>query len=117
MIPQLADKCCIATDRAGRWALVLLVWQLTACGDDSYRKIQVTSIQPGATPFISQVELTGPELLSLSHVSYYISPKAGSASAPVQVRYSLAALQRKGAVSASAPVTIKVLFPDLLKCL
>ncbi len=97
-------------DRAINWIRVPLLWAalgLTACGDDSAH-VQVASVQQGATPFITQVELTGSGLQNLSHLAYSILPKANAASAPVVVHYSIAALQRKGAVIDSTTATMKI---------
>ena len=49
----------------------------------------------GVTPFISVVRLTGQRLSELSSVSYVIEPKPGSASRPVRVSYSQAALRNR----------------------
>ena len=54
---------------------------------------------PGPTPFISFLQLSSPSLASLAAVSWSIQPKPGSASRPVSVRYSTAALERRGWVS------------------
>jgi hypothetical protein len=62
---------------------------------------------PGSTPFISMLALTGASLATLDSVSYTVQPKPGSASKPVSVRYSQAALQRRGWVTETG-VTVPV---------
>jgi hypothetical protein len=62
---------------------------------------------PGATPFISMLQLTGSSLANLASVSYTVQPRSGSASKPVSVSYSQAALQRRGWITetgATVPV-------------
>ena len=54
---------------------------------------------PGSTPFISFLQLSSPSLATVAAVSWSIQPKPDSASRPVSVRYSIAALQRRGWVS------------------
>ncbi len=67
----------------------------------------VVSSAPGRTPFISFVELSAPSLDSLQSVGYVVQPKAGSASKPVSVTYTLERLQSRGYVSGST-ITLPV---------
>jgi arylsulfate sulfotransferase len=108
MITRGVSQFCAATGRMRRLGTMLVALQLAACGGGADNKIEVTSIQQGPTPFIAHAELMGPGLRGVTHLGYYIEPKAGSATAPVHVRYSLAALQRKGNVTDDGTVTIKV---------
>ena len=58
--------------------------------------ISVAGSQPGVTPFISLVRITGQGLSNLTSLTYTISPKPNSVSQPVNVTWSAAALARKG---------------------
>jgi len=62
---------------------------------------------PGATPFISTLQLTGSSLANLASVSYTVQPRSGSVSKPVSVSYSQAALQRRGWITETG-VTVPV---------
>ena len=55
----------------------------------------VTSYAPGATPFISFVRLNVSELANFKAAEFQIAPKTGSATRPVDVRYSRRYLQRR----------------------
>ncbi len=101
------DRGCCLIRWIFRAAAVLAAVQLAACGNDA-SNVQVSGIQQGETPFISFVDLTGSDLKSLVRVGYFISPKSGTASAPVHVRYSLDALQRKGYVTGDATPKVRV---------
>jgi arylsulfate sulfotransferase len=92
--------------------LVAVFLQLAACNDND-SSIAVTGVQQGPTPFISFVELTGDGLRNLTGVRFAIERKPGSASKPVQVRYSLAALKRKGDFTETGDSrgTIKITVP------
>jgi arylsulfate sulfotransferase len=90
--------------RCGSWMLLLTV--LAGCGPSP--QFNVTSElgpdlsvigKPGPTPFIAFLEFSGPNLADVTSVTYTLEPRAGSASRPVKVTYSLAALQRRGAVT------------------
>jgi arylsulfate sulfotransferase len=83
----------------------------------SQSTISVTSSQPGATPFISFVQLQsnslgyqmGDGLDDLTAIQYTIQPKPGSLSRPVDVTFTIAALQRRGyAVTGSGTMTLPV---------
>ena len=81
----------------------LLAAVVTGCGDPSGFQVSsdgshgvTVSGTKGPTPFISFLQLSGPSLAGVDAVSWSIEPKPGSASKPVGVRYSLAALQRRG---------------------
>src|SRR6185437_7296484 len=72
----------------------------------SASKLAVTS-EPGPSPFISLVHLSGFDLRSVTGVQYTIAAKPGSVSAPVHVRYSMEALVARGYVS-DAAITVPV---------
>ncbi len=50
---------------------------------------------PGATPFISFVQLSVADVTSLKSAEFKITPKSGSATRPIDVRYSRSYLQRR----------------------
>ena len=87
---------------AASW-LVLLI---AGCGDSSPPVPPPTMAQAsdivksggetGVTPFIHFVHFQGASLAKLASAHFVITPKPGSASRPVDVRYSLAALARRG---------------------
>jgi arylsulfate sulfotransferase len=81
---------------AARVAMLLVPLGLFGCGGGP--ALTVTN-DPGASPFISLVHLRGTDLNSTIAVQYTIAPKPGSASSPVHVEYSIAALQARGYVS------------------
>ncbi len=94
----------IAGRRIARYAfslnLVLLLTSLglAACGSGSTSP--AVSIEPsGPSPFISIVHLDGYDPSTLASVQYTIAPKPGSASRPVHVQYSMAALGARGYLS------------------
>ena len=103
----------------------IFVFLLSACGGGttpdstmaSQSNISVTGSQPGVTPFISFVQLQGQSLgllvgSSLDHltaIQYTIQPKPGSSSRPVDVTFTIAALQQRGyAVTGSGKLTLPV---------
>lgn len=51
---------------------------------------------PGATPFISFVQLSIADLSTVRNVQFEIAPKTGSATRPVNVRYARKYLQHRG---------------------
>ena len=53
----------------------------------------------GPTPFIAYLDVSGANVGSLDSVTYQIQPRSGSASKPVQVSYSFAALQARNDVT------------------
>ncbi len=55
----------------------------------------VTSYAPGATPFISFVQVMVGDLTTLKSAEFNIQPKTGSATRPIDVRYSRQYLQRR----------------------
>jgi arylsulfate sulfotransferase len=66
--------------------------------------IVITGSQPGSSPFISIVKLSGNSVWNLAGVEFIIAPKPASVSKPVDVRYTLAALYGRGYVSLSSDV-------------
>ncbi|MGH8218715.1 MAG: hypothetical protein ACREUT_09155 [Steroidobacteraceae bacterium] len=54
---------------------------------------------PGPSPFISLVHITGCDPSTLVDVEYTIAPKPGSASSPVHVEYSIPALRARGYIN------------------
>jgi hypothetical protein len=96
------------------WVMVL-----TACGGGnetapppemaSTSDVAALSTQPGVTPFIGFVKLTGLSLVNLASIRYTIEAKTGTISKPVDVSYTMAALQRRGYVTArDATLTLPV---------
>ncbi|HEU4777580.1 MAG TPA: hypothetical protein VFS95_12200, partial [Telluria sp.] len=76
---------------------------LSACGGSSPPELLAASSDiavgapvPGPTPFISVVPLTGQSLKQVSIYRFQITPKAGAVSRPVDVRYTAAAMARRG---------------------
>jgi len=65
--------------------------------------------QSGATPFIRFVQFQGTGIDKLASAHFVITPKPGSASKPVDVRYTRAALARRGyANQGSNSITVPV---------
>ena len=81
-----------------RLLIVLIPFALLGCGGGDGSGLTVTS-DPGPSPFISLVRLTGSVLGSVIAVQYTIAPMPGSVSAPVHVTYSIDALEARGYVS------------------
>jgi len=88
--------------------------------------ITVAGSQPGITPFIASVQLSGQSVAQLSSVEFNILPKPGSLSQPVDVTWSLNALSNRGYVQSNSinlpvfglyagynnPVTFRLTFND-----
>jgi arylsulfate sulfotransferase len=79
--------------------LVALLTGISGCGGDdapdsggNHPPVSFEGAEQGVTPFISLVRLSGQRLSELSSASYVIEPKPGTASRPVRVSYSRAAL-------------------------
>ena len=71
--------------------------------------VSVSADPPVDSSFIELVHLDGRNLAGLASVQYTIVPKPGTASKPVHVTYSIAALQRQGyAVAGSSSVALPV---------
>jgi hypothetical protein len=60
--------------------------------------IHATGTERGITPFIGFVDLSGAGVTDLAAIEFTITPKDGSVSRPVHVRYAMAALVREGHV-------------------
>jgi arylsulfate sulfotransferase len=58
---------------------------------------------PGVTPFTSFVNLVCGSAENLAAIEFTISPRSGSVSKPVHVRYAMEALQRQGDVTLTPP--------------
>lgn len=78
---------------------------LSSCGGGTSRSTptiaQASDIirngnQQGVTPFINFVQFNGHSLAKLASVHFVIAPKPGSASKPVAVSYTVAALKMRG---------------------
>ena len=84
----------------------LLAAALAGCGgsnpfqvsSDASGDLSVVGRQ-GPTPFIAYLDVSGANVGSLDSVTYQIQPRSGSASKPVQVSYSFAALQARNDVT------------------
>jgi arylsulfate sulfotransferase len=61
--------------------------------------ISISNNQPGASPFINFVSLTGNRMANLAAVEFSIAPKPDSVSKPVDVRYAIAGLVARGYAS------------------
>lgn len=87
----------------GRWIRQLIgligLMGLAACGSTAEPAAPAVSSEPGPSPFISLVHLSGFNLSGLTRVQYTIAPKPGSVSKPVHVDYSAAALEARGYLS------------------
>jgi arylsulfate sulfotransferase len=59
-----------------------------------------TGSEPGITPFIAFVQLSGQNVSLIQTVSYVIEPRPGSVSKPVRVTYTLESLRNRGRVAA-----------------
>ncbi len=88
---------------------------LSACdgGDNpaplaSQSNVVVSSEAAGVTPFIALVELSGSSLASARSISYTISSKPGSVSKPVNIGYSIQALNRRQQTSAAGSLQLPV---------
>lgn len=107
-------------------ALILLAFGLVSCDGDSgsdqvvapgsgspaptfaiTSDIAVLAQRPGPTAFISFLDLTGTNVSALVEISYTIAAKAGTASRPVSVTYTIESLRDRGRVSGST-VTLPV---------
>jgi arylsulfate sulfotransferase len=71
---------------------------LTATPVRSDGNLMVTT-DPGPSPFIAFVHVTGFDIQSVTDVQYTIAPMPNSVSEPVHVEYSIAALEARGYVS------------------
>jgi arylsulfate sulfotransferase len=103
-IPHPSRPCATRVLRVG--LLLLIPFGLLGCGGGGWN-VTVTS-DPGPSPFISLVHLSGTGLGSVTAVEYTIAPKPGSVSTPVSVEYSIAALAARGYVSAGT-LTVPVI--------
>lgn len=57
--------------------------------------LRVVRSDPGTSPFIATLQVQGQTLTRVASVRYSIAPRAGSASRPVQVQYTIDALKRR----------------------
>jgi hypothetical protein len=88
----------------GDWVLLAagLCVVLSGCGDGAgsvaaaSSDIHVAATTPGPTPFVAFVQLEGNSLGGVTGIAFAIQPKPSSASKPVSVSYSVAALQARG---------------------
>lgn len=80
-----------------RLSILLAPFGLLSCGGGGAAIYVATD--PGPSPFISMVHVSGAVVGSVTAVQYTIAPKPGSVSKPVHVEYSIAALQARGDVS------------------
>jgi arylsulfate sulfotransferase len=58
--------------------------------------ISITGSQPGVTPFIASVQLSGQDVSELTFVTFTIAPMPNTVSAPVTVVWSASALTSRG---------------------
>lgn len=86
--------------RAGwRIGLLLIPFGLFGCGGSNPTLNPKVTTDPGPSPFISLVHLSGFDLSTVTGVQYTIAAKPGSVSAPVHVGYSIEALAARGYLS------------------
>ena len=64
--------------------------------DAQQSNVVITGYQPGVTPFIASVQLSGQSISQLISVTFTISPMPNSVSQPVSVSWSRAALAGRG---------------------
>ncbi len=105
-------------DQSSRLLSALALLALSACGGGSSTPLSTlnpadATLQgvpsdivaagtlPGPSPFISFVQLSGKSIGTVAGVEFTIAPKPGSVSKPVDVFYSIAALQARGYVYSS----------------
>jgi len=85
---------------------MLLAAALVGCGgsnpfqvsSDASGDVSVSG-REGPTPFIAFLDVSGPNVSNLDSVGYAIQPRPGSASKPVQVSFTFAALQARNDVT------------------
>jgi arylsulfate sulfotransferase len=127
MEASTARQCQRCFDLSSRLVSLLALIALSACGGGgSSTSLSLSALSPasatsqgvpadvtaaatlpGPSPFISFVELYGKAIANVAGVEFTIAPKPGSVSKPVDVFYSIAALQARGYVYASES-TIKM---------
>jgi arylsulfate sulfotransferase len=106
-----------------RWSWMLVVATLlAACGDDDAvtaqsavlptvaetSDIRIASTGQLTTPYIHRLNLVGQRLPALKTLTYTIAPKPGSASKPVRVTHTLAALRDGGRFPTSRELALPV---------
>lgn len=91
-----------------RLAVLLAPFGLLSCGGGGVAVY--VSTDPGPSPFISMVHVSGSVVGSVTAVQYTIAPKPGSVSKAVHVEYSIAALQARGDAS-DGTLTVPVFGP------
>ena len=64
--------------------------------DAQQSDIVIAGSQPGSTPFVALVQLTGQSISNLTSVTFSIAPQPNSVSQPVKVTWSSAALSSRG---------------------
>ncbi len=100
--------------------LAMATMALSACGGNSNSapasgpvpqmtqasasNLEITGSDPGVSPFISTVNISGSDASNLASIEYSIQPKPGSVSKPVDVQYGMTALISRGLVSSSAGI-------------
>jgi len=96
---QLSHRVAAAFAHPLCWSLFGLTG-LTSCGGgDSFAPTDALKVVPqGTPPFISSVPLQGVRVKDLAAVHYTIAPKPGASARPVDVRYTIDALSRRGNV-------------------
>src|SRR5690348_12007024 len=92
-LQQLLHRLRLRPRNASPVAACLALAVLSACGDGTGAPAALkVSSEPGPSPFISLVHLSGLDHSRLARVRYTIAAKPGSVSRPVHVEYARAAL-------------------------
>jgi arylsulfate sulfotransferase len=95
--------------RASFTALALGLALLFPIETQSAQLVGPATFAPGATPFISFARLRVSDLTALKYAEFRIAPKAGSATRPIDVRYTRQYLQKRGYLDrASGRITVPV---------
>jgi arylsulfate sulfotransferase len=82
--------------KASLISLLVAVSLIDLSTSNAGQLIGTASFYPGPTPFISFVQLRISDIATLKSAQFQIDPKAGSATRPVQVRYSRRYLNDRG---------------------
>jgi arylsulfate sulfotransferase len=71
-------------------------------GDAVQSEILIAGSQPGPTPFIANLQLSGQSLADLTSIAFTIAPKPNTVSLPVHVTWNVAALTNRGYIQGNS---------------